>query len=296
MKKLCVNCNKEEINQNSTILCSNESCHKEYFTRFNNNIGNCIICEKELSIKQMKNKQKTCSRKCGRKSCENTCEERYGYSYTLQNPEFLKKKNDTCIERYQTKNTAANPDVKEKFLKTNFERRGRYYGNQQHILNYDNYNKDFVLKNFTTNGIVTLEQRADFVDYFGFKNPKNGLRKLKQWNIQCEISNNFSFAEKNLLKRLKGDFKNFDFEENNRSLIINPNTGYPLEIDIIVKLNEDIICGVEYNGSHWHNKANPVKEELKSKLCEEKNIRLFHIWSDSFKEDYLELSKFLSLF
>lgn len=76
----------------------------------------------------------------------------------------------------------------------------------------------------------------------------------------------------------------------------NPNskTNRKLEIDILIKdKDENIICGVEYNGAGFHNKNNPEKENFKSYLCEEKGFKLFHIWYSSKNEDLENLYSFL---
>ena len=92
---------------------------------------------------------------------------------------------------------------------------------------------------------------------------------------------------------LERKYKNFVFENNDRSIIENPETGSPLELDIVVKKDGEIVCGVEYNGNYWHDKQNPVKEALKTRLCAEKGFPLFHIWEDSVEEDLTTLIKFL---
>ena len=129
--------------------------------------------------------------------------------------------------------------------------------------------------------------------YYGISDEGNTLRKLKEWGIPAEICQSYSFAEKRVLKYLQEKYPKLTFIENDRSLIKNNNTGKFLEIDILVKNNEEIVCGIEYNGIKWHDKENPVKEELKTQLCAEKGVKLFHIWEDTESEDFAKVVEFL---
>lgn len=105
-----------------------------------------------------------------------------------------------------------------------------------------------------------------------------------------------SIEEMYLFDFLSEKYPNFLFEKHNRDIIKNPDTNRPLEIDIIIKNFEDnsIIAAVEYNGGYYHNKTNTKKEELKTELCENKNIKLFHIWYDSYSEDVNSLIDYLN--
>ena len=129
--------------------------------------------------------------------------------------------------------------------------------------------------------------------YYGISDEGNTLRKLKEWGIPAEICQSYSFAEKRVLKYLQEKYPKLTFIENDRSLIKNNNTGKPLELDIVVKKDDDIICAIEYNGTHWHDKENPFKEERKTRLCAEKGIKLFHIWEDDEEIGIIELEEFI---
>ena len=79
---------------------------------------------------------------------------------------------------------------------------------------------------------------------------------------------------------MKEKYPELEIQNNVWDLIKNPKTGKPLEIDILIKQGDAIICGVEYNGIFYHDKENQEREKLKTQLCEEKDIKLFHIWED----------------
>lgn len=76
---------------------------------------------------------------------------------------------------------------------------------------------------------------------------------------------------------------NIKFVKNARSII------YPYELDIYI---EDKQIAIEYDGLYWHNELNKDKNYHlnKTKLCEEKGIRLIHIFEDEwiYKEDIVK--------
>ena len=59
---------------------------------------------------------------------------------------------------------------------------------------------------------------------------------------------------------------------------------------------ESILCAVEYNGVYWHNKENPLRENLKSKLCNKQGFKLFHVWEDTIIEDLHNVFEYLDCF
>lgn len=221
--------------------------------------------------------------------------ERYGNRCSLYGEEVKKKTQETNIVRYGSIYPVRNEDVKNKSKRTNFEKYGVEYLFQSKIKNYHNWNREYVVNNFTnSDGVVTLEDRVRFWKYFGISDFGNALRKLKEWNIPCEVFSSFSSKEKMVVDTLKKMFSELEFVENDRSLIKNPDTNKFLEIDILIKKEKEILCGIEYNGVFWHDKENSVKEELKSRLCEEKGFPLFHIWEDNEEADLEVVVDFLN--
>ena len=129
--------------------------------------------------------------------------------------------------------------------------------------------------------------------YYGISDEGNTLRKLKEWGIPAEICQSYSFAEKRVLKYLQDKYPELTFIENDRSLIKNNNTGKSLELDIVVKKDDAIICAIEYNGIYWHDKSNPIKEVTKSNLCAAQGISLFFIWENFEEIGLIELEEFI---
>ena len=218
---------------------------------------------------------------------------KYNTQFVTQNPEVLQKIQETFEKKYNG-NPAKTKEVQDKMKATNQKKCGVDNFSFIHIKNFENYNKEYVLENFTTNGIVTFNDRLRFKEYFGISNIDNARVILQKWGFDVELSCGYhSSKEKSLLLKLQDKYPELTFIENCRKIIRNPENNAPLEIDILIKQGDAIICGVEYNGTYWHDKENPVKEELKTQLCAEKGVKLFHIWEDDEEIGIKEVLEFL---
>lgn len=229
-----------------------------------------------------------------RKKGEETMLRNYGYKNAGLCPELQAKMIKTNIQRYNCAYPGGqSKEVREKIIKTNLARYNRPFKFLEHIQNYENFNREFVIENFTTDGIATLEDRIRFKEYFNISHNDNALKKLKDFGIECEKFFNVSEAEVSILHMLINKFPELSFESNVRGLIVNPETNGNLELDIVVKKDDVIICAIEYNGIYWHDKENQEREELKTRLCAEKGFKLFHIWEDTEEEDFTKVVEFL---
>ena len=92
---------------------------------------------------------------------------------------------------------------------------------------------------------------------------------LQDYFSKTEISGS-SYFEKEICEFVKSIYSN-EIVENDRKII------YPKELDIYIP---DYNVAIEYNGTYWHSSLYKDKNYHydKSKLCEEKGIRLIHIW------------------
>lgn len=107
--------------------------------------------------------------------------------------------------------------------------------------------------------------------------PKCGIQISKSENALFEIIKN---VIPNTIKNCKTEIRN-------------PDTGYPLELDIYCK---DKKIAFEYNGSKWHNEN--IKDDCsyhlkKFKLCEEKGIRLISIFDKDWIYNYDKIKSFI---
>ena len=97
-----------------------------------------------------------------------------------------------------------------------------------------------------------------------------------------------------VLNYLKSLFPQYTYVSGDRNTLTNPSTKKSLEIDILILKEDKIVCGVEYDGGYWHSREDQSREELKTRLCEEKGFRLFHIWYDNLENDLYVVLEFLS--
>lgn len=110
----------------------------------------------------------------------------------------------------------------------------------------------------------------------------------------CYDIESHSRSEKDCLDVVK-QLTNKNIIENDRSQIINPKTGYNLELDIYIpSLNK----AIEFNGECWHdNDYSKYKDNQKQIQCKEKNIDLITIkyqdWIDNREEQINNLKKFI---
>ena len=122
------------------------------------------------------------------------------------------------------------------------------------------------------------------------------------WNIfqqghrcpSCSYLDGKSSTEKEILKMIKS-LTNENIVENDRTQIINPLTGYKLELDIwIPSLNK----AIEFNGKYWHSSEEvKIRDIEKQKQCNKKGIKLMTIidkdWIKNKEEVIKNITKFL---
>ena len=157
----------------------------------------------------------------------------------------------------------------------------------KHMTNIVNFNRDFILETFANkDGVIPYENRTLIKEYFNLKIGEAGINQLlsRKFNIECVKYPKVSFKELEIRRHLETLLHNYEVIYNDRNLI------KPYEIDILYPA---LKIGIEYNGTYWHNKNNPTRENLKSKLCNKQGFKLFHIWEDTENEDLDEVLEFL---
>ena len=149
---------------------------------------------------------------------------------------------------------------------------------------------DTVKKSFVDEGYILLTTKyvnaKTKLDYICPKGHKSAMT-WSNWNhtrkFRCpKCSNKVSRQEKEIQKFIKSIGVNFI--ANYRKLLINPNTGYPLELDIwIPELNK----AIEFNGDYWHSTKDRIRCDLiKKELCIKNKIDLLIImYSDWIKDE-----------
>ena len=103
-----------------------------------------------------------------------------------------------------------------------------------------------------------------------------------------------SKPEKELVEYIKTIYTG-EIKENVHTVIKNPKTNYPLELDIFIPEKK---LAIEFDGIFWHSSfAGKDKHyhELKSKLCEKQGIRLIHIFQDEWHTKQEKLKQLLKI-
>ena len=216
-----------------------------------------------------------------KEKARNTCKQKYGDEYYNN----MNKNKQTCIKRYGVPYVLQSEQSIKIRKQTSLKKYNRLSPTQRHI---------------STKTLQLLENKEKFKDYINkFKIPNVKLMcedlgisyftfwsRVKQHNLQNEIHINkyYSSNELEILEILKQH--NIKYISHSRSIIS------PYELDIYIP-NKKV--AIECNGIYWHSTKN-IKDKNyhynKSKLCEEKGIRLIHIfeyeWNNERQRPILE--------
>jgi len=213
-----------------------------------------------------------------REKAEKTIEENYGVQDFLNSHAGREKSKATKLERYGD----VNYNNIEKINNTREVRKkeGIQYTRFPNT-NIEKLNKSFIEENFIKDGYFLIE------DFKRFYSCKNNFAYVKLRELGITFKSRKSYQEYEISKLLEGSVTNV------RNIIS------PLEIDIY---SEKHNLAIEYNGLLSHSygyhrwkvfdnlhKEDPYYHLRKTEMCEEKGIRLFHIfeneWLDPIKKD-----------
>ena len=254
---------------------------KEYYFKtenFKNKSKNTII--KKYNVDHI---SKTKSFQDSRKK---TCLKKYGENHHLKNKKILNKQKNTNLKRYGIKNVSQSQKIKNKSIKSLNKTIKENKNDQYNLINLLRYNDVFwkklsdgknlkdICKDYNINygsltcKLVNKEFKNKYYSTYTFPNiqkQKEIYNELKEYNIKCEL--------------------------NTRQVI------KPLELDIYLP---DYNFAIEFNGNVWHSeymikniKAAKYKHLNKTKLCEEKGIRLFHIFEHQWENRKDQILNFI---
>jgi len=208
--------------------------------------------------------------------------EKYGVESVFQNKEIQEKSKQTCIKNFGVENVSYSQEIvdkrRETIFKTTFDR-----------LLKSNRIKDRVIPLFDLNDYSGRDFRVKYPwecvkcgtqfndDLYAGGIPRCPTCYPKLANIST------SKAEKEIAEFCKQYFP---------SLIENPRTIIPpLELDIYIP---EINLAIEFDGLFWHSEIGGKKDKNyhlnKTLACEEKGIRLIHIFEDEWnnKQDIVK--------
>tara|TARA_S200002703_G_C3788666_1_gene243320 strand:- start:100 stop:1791 length:1692 start_codon:yes stop_codon:yes gene_type:complete len=279
-------------------------------------LRNALKNDSELRSKNKKNTESVILKKYGVKNVfstnwckdkiKNTMVEKYGVKSPIQSTEIKQKIENTNIEKYGCKNPFSNKeiinekilpkknykDIHEKCKKTCLSKYGVdnfLKSEESKKVNLENIRKKMIDsifdKNRISNDSTPLFSKDDYID----------VKKKYEWkckkcnnhffdhiddgsNPRCDkcypYKNNISMYEYEIEDFLK-DVLGEEIVRNDR-FILNGK-----ELDFLIPSKN---IAIEFNGIYWHSELSGNKDKHyhlnKTKLCEEKNIQLIHIFEN----------------
>ncbi len=273
-----------------------ETCEEKYGVKNTMQLDENILKSKQTKLEKHGDENYN-----NRKKAKETCVEKYGVQHHMQNEESLNKMIETNKKKYNINFTTLLPQYIENVKKANQEKYGADFF----------YSSDTYLEKTKEEKIKRLKKLLDennlFFDeneYIKIRNKNEDSIKYIHYEITCKKCNNtFPSTLKNTApicrncypiavnSRIELEFREFlsskeiNFLSNNKSLI------KPFEIDIYLP-NENL--AFEINGNYFHSEIGGDKDKYyhisKSKLCQDKGIKLIHIFEDEwlFKKDIIK--------
>jgi hypothetical protein len=257
----------------------------------------CNVCG--INITNYKNFNlgyvKTCSKKCTNsdpdkikkalKKYKETCIEKYGVENISQLDSIQKKKEETMLFNYGVKYNSQRTEVKHSI--------------SEHITKV-NINKNKLMRF----NLLSVLKNIDIVNLYNDKNRYltdlsclscNNIFSISQHLAQVRNKSNHiicTICNPILKYTSKGEIELYEFIKQNYAGKIITNSRSiigPLELDIYLP---ELNLAFEFNGLYWHSEMEKDKKYHlnKTKLCNEKNIQLIHIYEDDwlYKESIIK--------
>ena len=284
---------------NTTIDFVRSRCERYGWARPNELKNELIQNRNENVSKIMKEKyEDECTKIALLEKQKQTYYKKTGYEHNFKNPNAIKQYKKTKQERYGN-TTYTNPT---KMIQTRKLKNGGIFwtkaqleqAKQTKLEKYNHIYSDYIYNNMSKESKEIITNKDKLLDYIlnipfeerTFTNIARQLevaystitRKCREYDIDKTIINvSISQEEKDLVEYLKSLY-NGTIIENSKKVIP------PYELDIYIP---DKNLAIEYNGAYYHtqDKVGKTYHYNKSKLCEEKGIRLIHIFDYEWNND-----------
>ncbi len=216
--------------------------------------------------------------------------EKTGYDYPSQNPKYRTKVEQTNLERYGVRRPLQNKKIYEKAVNTNLKKYGQTAFNKTYeyrsmalqdkskldeFIEFDSDTENFLKNRFDHK--PNLREIADYLT-ISIWYANQIIHKSHCENL---ISRSYSNMEYDVTEELKNINPDIQIELHNREII------NPYEIDLYLP---EYKIGIECNSTIHHNSSISIYNgediavesnyhQMKTDLCEQKGIFLFHIFS-----------------
>jgi len=304
--KICNKICKSNVGLVLHITQTHKLSSKEYYYKYLKKEGEglCTLCGNKCNFKNISSGYyKYCSTKCSANSniTKNkrikTNLEKYGDNYGFQNNNIKEKIRKTNLEKYGVEFQSQRKEIKNKIKHSNLEKYGVEYVSQNNIIKNNIKNTKLktqfykVLDLLEYNNLKLLSRyehnRDEIILECIICNHiyKNNYFNIQQGGGKCP--NCFPVCKSNKEYELLNFIKNIESSEiyeNYRKVIS------PYELDIYIPSKN---IAIEFDGIYWHSEKNIDDKNYhlnKTNLCEEKNIKLIHIFEDEwiYKQDIVK--------
>lgn len=266
--KVCKNCGNE---YRQPLWKASEFCSRDCYWKYRKNneeefkyiadkrkeesreIRKCEICGKEFTVYK-KSKKRFCSDKC-RKEYQ-------------KSDEFKKKRINTMVAKYGVKSIGnlARIGIEDEKAKINREKKYKALCAKSDVTLIQYISRHVLLVKCNKCGTIFQTPNLSYISYD------------KIYCKHCSDRYKDYLPAKKICNFL--DELGINYIKNDRTVIS------PLEIDIFIP-NKNI--GIEVNGNFWHSEIGGKDKNYhinKSKLCEEKGIKLIHIFEDEIENKF----------
>ena len=198
--------------------------------------------------------------------------EHYGVSSPAKDKEVLEKMKNTCVERYGVDNIfKSNKFIRDNLDRTYEDLKERWKGIVIPMFSKEEYTGHYHDEVYRWKCVKCGEEFEQRIYN------TNHLHKIAEAVPRCmkcyPFVSGFSREEKEVLDFVKSIYSG-EVIENDRSIIS------PYELDIYIPEKK---VAIEFDGIYWHSDANEIGADyhsMKTMMCEEKSIRLLHVFEN----------------
>ena len=301
---LCVVCGKPTTwwKKLYRTHCSNQCINNDPIVREKNR-QNVLLAKQGVSVEQQElinqKRKQTLLKECGvenisqldeiKKKKEATCLSNYGVRQYKMSKDGQKRYEDTMVNLYNTKTPLQNKEILQKLQNTMLNK----YGVLSPCQNDEIKNKLKITKLYLGfNNIVdkykNIVQPLFTKEEYSGTQQEDHLWKCCKCNTEFKAQYNILISKKcpicyprtdeikqQKIENFLKDILKLDIQINKRTLIP------PYELDIFIPSKN---VAIEFNGLYWHGELGGNKDKQyhlnKTKKCQEKNIKLVHIFED----------------
>ena len=184
----------------------------------------------------------------------------------------LNKNKETCKIKYGVDHYSKTKEFSKKVSNTRKINKEKNFESKHK--NFEDINEEFFRNNFIKNDIFDLDACKSY-----FNVGTNWVNVKKQeFNIDVRNNQHQELTQLQIYNFIKQIYTNLILF--NTFKIIPP-----LELDIYIPEKK---LAIEFNGIYWHSSIYKEKNyhQQKSKLCQEKGIRLIHIYEDEWNDEH----------